>query len=439
MAKVKNLKLKNILIEVVNGDLEAANQLINVQDNFVTELHNGKKKKYLKRTTTYNDNGIHAHYLSCLENFNKIGKDEVESLFQIALMSFVEVVIRQNNPGKVNTLSNTALVNWAKKHINGFILAEMDKQLGKVKFNNETGEIDYQEIVIVPESNSGIHDNNNSDDEDTSDLNKYDIAAYQEWEQKNLYLNFADFIKDMNLEVQLKDLLTENQRVVYYKLIEKYQVANQKTYGNSRIATELNIDEARVRKIEEIIGDKLFKLYQLWLNTKKRKSIPLSHEIRDFLTMYDRVINNVSDVNLLFEMLIGWLMTQVEKEQQVNVQHLAKNKTDQEVSIINLIADGDSQFKDVLLKMDKHLHKSSYLTICGILEGWIDKKKLRKDTKKTIINKCLDIFYTYLNNLDKELKQVANYISTYEKKEKDLHYINNGCLAEKNIKKVINI
>ncbi|MBU9714449.1 hypothetical protein [Evansella tamaricis] len=411
----ENTKFKDILIRVVEGDETALEDLIKQKQNWKTHENKiGRKNTYLDVRTVYTVPTLNHFYKYCIENFAKLGKDEVKTIFQEALMEFVNVEILQKNPTKPKELGNYTLVKWAKKYIHGFIQTEQDRVLGKVVLAKNTGEIVSREIEIVSERGSSS-DYDNDEDNLSDSSSYYNQKSFEQWDQKNLFMSFADFIKDMEMEAYINKILTKQQLAVYQKLIRKYELDNQKTYGNTHIAKELNIDESRVRAIEETIGDKLYKLYKLWFNTKKKKNVPLSHEIRDFLTMFNNVIDNIEDVNAQFELLIGWFKTQFDKEKQVNVNYLHKNRVEHEPSIIDLIMEGDSQFKEVLLQMDKQLHKSTYMTLCKIMNGEIVHRKLRTETKNTIITKCLSIFYTYLNNLDKDLRKVASYIKTYEK------------------------
>lgn len=435
---MKKVQLKDVLVEVVKGNREAVSELVTFKDNWVSENVKGKDKRYLKRETVYTVYGINKLYISCLENFSKLTKMEIESLFQLGLYDFAYNVITEKNPLKVEELPESALVNWASKHIKGFILQEMDKSFGKININKETGEVIDREITIQHESLSG--DSSVGEDEDTSDnASLYEKVAFEQWERKNLYMSFSSFIQDMNMEIQIKELLSETELVVYPKLIEKYQIENQKMYGNSHIAEELKVSEGRIRQIEQKIGDKLFKLYTLWKNTKKRKENPLSHEIRDFLEMFTHVVDSVDDENLQFEMFIGWMKTQIEKEKQVSIEWLASNKKDDSMGIIELICDNDTKLKEVLLSLDKQLHKSTYTTVCGLLEGTIDKNTLRKDSKRTIITKCLNVFYGYLDKQDKDIKRIVQYNNTYKMDKKKDDYINKGHLVENHFNSKVKI
>lgn len=408
MTKEK-VTLKQVLVEVVNGNNEASTKIVHFSD--VT------KGKHIKRITYYLDPALHNLYLDCLNRYSKLGKDEVESLFEVGLHTFIYKVIKEKNPQKAFTQSNGNLFKWARKHIKGMIVEELNNKYGKVSIDQTTGEKQHLDIEIVPEQ-IAFNNTNSGDDEDTSDLDShYSLASFQKWNQNNLYISFSDFIKEMNLDFYITELLTKQQLAIYPKLVKKYQVENQKAYGNSHIARELNIDESRVRKLEEIIGNKLYKVYQLWITSKKNKHVPLSHEIRDFLTMYGYIIDTMDDVNGLFEMLVSWLKMQIDKEKQVNINYLFMNKVEHEQGIIDLIMDGDSELKEVIIRLDKGLHKSTYMTLCEIIEGKIDRSNLRKETKETIIKKCLNIFYTYLQNLNKELNKIVQYVSTYEKRD----------------------
>lgn len=437
---MKNVKLKEVLLRVVDAENGAVEDLVSYKDKWVVELIGGKSKRYLKRETRYTVPGIHKFYLNCIESFSKLSKPEVESLFQSALNEFVYNVIAKKNPNKAKELSETALIDWVKKYIKGYILREMDKTFGKVNIDRDTGQIIDKEINILSENVlTGQH---LGDDEDTTDsASLYNVAAFEKWNRKNTYISFSDFMKDMNFDEYIKELLSETEYKVYPKLVKKYQVENERVYGNTHIAKELNVGESRIRQIEEKIGNKLHKLYQLWINTRKRKNTPLSHEIRDFLQMFDHVINSLDDENLQFEMLIGWLKTQIEKEKQVNIEELHNNKVDEIPSIINLICDGDTELKEVLLSLDKQLHKSTYMTVCGILEGSIESSSLRKEFKRTIITKCLSIFYAYLNGLDKDVKRIVKYNNTYQATKKNNDYINKGHTdgVGKHFNKIVNL
>jgi hypothetical protein len=426
---MKKVQLKEVLLTVVAGNREVVSQLVSYEDKWVVENVDGKTKRYLKRNTYYTVTGLDKFYRNCLENFTKLTKMEIESLFQIGLNEFIFKVISESNPHKVEKLPESALINWAKKHIKGYILHEMDKVFGKVKFD-KSGQIVEKEIEILSEAiATGDY---YGEDEDNIDGNSlYNDAAFELWERKNTYISFADFIKDMKIEEQIRELLSKTELTVYPKLITKYQVDNQKEYGNSHIADEIGVSESRVRQIEEKIGDKLFKLYKLWINTRKRKDTPLSHEIIDFLEMFTHVINSVDDENLQFEMLIGWFKTQIAKEKQVTMECLHKNKVDESKSIIDLICDNDTGLSEVLLTLDKQLHKSTYMTLYGLLEGSIDSSTIRKESKRTIITKCLDIFYTYLNQQDKDIKRIVKYNNTYQETKRNNEHINKGHIADK--------
>ncbi|WP_027725447.1 hypothetical protein [Tuberibacillus calidus] len=420
MEKKGNIKFKDVIIEYLNGNDKAYEKIVKFKDRH--------EEKGLRRYTYYQDPGLHSFYEFCLQAYSKLGRDEIESLFQVGLYNFFhDLKNKKEYRDTAKTLSNNGLLKWAKKYIQGVILDEFNRQYGNLKFDSKTGK-ETKEIDIVSEYRSS--NNYYGDDDDLSDsLSFYNLSAFQNWNKKNPYISFADFIKEINLETYIINILTDQQLAVYYKLLDKYQIENQKTYGNQKIAEELGISETRVRQIQETIGDKLWRVYQLWYQTKRKKNVPLSHEIRDFLAFYDRIIETVDDVNVLFEMLISWLKVQVEKEKQVNVDYLFNNQADDRLGIIDLISDSDSEFKEILLKMDKHLHKSTYITICKLISGEIDKDKLKKESKKTIITKCLNIFYTYLSDLDKDLNRIAQYITTFNKKNKEKeHY--KGLLKE---------
>jgi hypothetical protein len=434
---MKKVQFKEVLVQVVNGNTEAVGELVSHNDKWVVEKVQGKVKRFLDRNTYYTVPGLDKFYRNCLENFTKLTKMEVESLFQIGLNEFIFKVMAESNPKKVEQLPESALINWAKKHIKGFILHEMDKVFGKVKFD-KTGQIVEKEIDILSEAI--VAGDQYGDDEDNTDgISLYNEAAFELWERKNTYISFADFIKDMNIEEQIRELLSEVELTVYPKLITKYQVDNQKEYGNSHIAGEIGVSESRVRQIEEKIGDKLFKLYKLWINTRKRKDTPLSHEIIDFLEMFTHVVNSIDDENLQFEMLIGWLKTQIEKEKQVTMEYLHENKIDESKSIIDLICDNDTGVSEVLLTLDKQLHKSTYMTLCGLLEGSIDTGAMRKESKRTIITKCLNIFYTYLNQQDKDIKRIVKYNNTYQETKRNNDHINKGHIAAKYFNKKVKL
>lgn len=435
---MNKIQFKEVLMSVVAGNKDAVSELVYHKDNWTVEFIDGKTKRYLKRDTYYTVPGLNNFYHNCLKNFTKLSKMEVESLFQLGLNEFIFNVIADKNPKKPEELPESALINWAKKHIKGYILHEMDKVFGKIKIDNETGQIIDKEIDILSEAIVTGHQI--GDDEDDSDSNSlYNNAAFELWNRNNSYISFSDFIKDMNMEEKIRELLSETEMTVYPKLIYKYQVDNQKEYGNSHIAKEIGVTESRVRQIEEKIGNKLFKLYQLWINTRKRKNTPLSHEIMDFLEMFTHVVDSVDDENLQFEMLIGWFKTQITKEKQVSFEYLHKNKIDESTGIIDLICDKDTGLKEVLLTLDKQLHKSTYMTVCGILEGSIDSNTLRKESKRTIITKCLKTFYTYLNEQDKEIKRIVKYNNTYQENKRNNDNINKGHLAAKHFGKRVNL
>lgn len=435
---MKKVQFKEVLTSVVAGNHEAVNELVTYKDKWIREKVQGKTKRFLDRDTYYTVTGLNKLYTNCLENFKKLTKFEVESLFQTGLNEFIFKVIAETNPHKVEELPESALINWAKKHIKGYILHEMDNVFGKVKIDKETGQIVEKEIDILSEAI--VKGDHYGEDEDNTDSNSlYNDAAFELWERKNTYISFSDFIKDMNMEEKIRELLSASELTVYPKLINKYHVDNQKEYGNSHIATEIGTSEARVRQIEEKIGNKLFKLYKLWINTRKRKDTPLSHEIIDFLEMFTHVVNSVDDENLQFEMLMGWFKTQIEKEKQVRFEYLHKNKQDESTGIIDLICDNDTGLKEVFLTLDKQLHKSTYMTVCGLLEGTIDKDTLRKESKRTIITKCLNIFYTYLNEQDKDIQRIVKYNDTYQKTKRANDHVNKGHIAEKHFNKKVNL
>lgn len=379
--------LKDYAIEYQKGNVNILGDLISTRK--VSEQNNGKKSDLVDRLQ-FTDTYLNLAYLNVCKSVNHINWKDIDhyamqAIYRIKndkVVSIFDKVDTERTPEEVAAFIKTKFIGFIKNKVN-----EQEQKYYKPTKPNEY---------------SNPNQAGEDDEEVERKISLYDSVAYKEFtaiESNNEYKEFLEFFGG------IEEILSKSQMQVYNLLKDQSKLKKD-------IAKEHGSSPANITKQYKSIAKTIKSKWIYYKSVKSFTESGLYEKIKRFIDEYDKVYRFVSNDEFdYFGYIINFLKGNYKKGEQEVVfnhdtfKHFNKHQITLHNTVFDLLAD------EVTPKTYKNLY--------DILEEDMDIQEfdtylLGKREKNIIRNQVIKVFKRYINECEKALEKVSEYIAEHK-------------------------
>ncbi|MGD8191514.1 hypothetical protein ACQCN2_16160 [Brevibacillus ginsengisoli] len=381
-----------------------------LHDKSLVEEFEEKNKPDLYIKTDYKfDNvvGLKKIYFHVKEYNYRLDISEFNALFNFLLLS---EVFQKADLAK--SFENGQLISWSKKTLLGRFIKILNGKDEKIKY-------DF----------SAVSESDIKDEDRPNDYSLYDEVSFNDFISLKSSPKYEGFLHYFGgYEILLKSLsLAKEQRKVF-------DLVHEQNLTLTEISKLLNKDISTVKRSLEKANEKVKAKYlEYQLIAQKLKS-NIYNGISSFLEFVDEV--EIYDEK--FRMLICLLKKEYKKE-TINYKELQKNRPypTYYTNVFDLITDNLIEPDTTTKILTDSLHTGSWKVLHTILETGKFPTGLRERQKENIVNRCIKIFKSYIDDVNKIISKASKHIvkntdSSYMKLQKQLKQHENQAKKNKN-------